>query len=204
MFDLNSPIFLAWVQRLWLTSHMLDVLAQSYFEQAQKSHVWVHRCNPELRSSDISAWVTSDDWYCSSLRHHCGPRGSAVYHAHKAGSLTSPVPSQFSTISHPCSHFTYANWKATPTPFPLEFAGSLAQHGYEIIERKKKWTVLKRESQQEKDRTQCAVIVMNAKQHPPSTPPTSGDKSASYPTLYPPAACLLQFRVMRWQWCHWL
>ena len=61
---------------------------------------------------------------------------------------------------------------------------------------RKKRTVLKRESQQEK--TEHSALVMNAKQHPPSTPPTSGDKS-SYPTLYPPAACRLQFRVMKWQ-----
>lgn len=104
-------------------------------------------------------------------------------------------PVSFASYSVP-QHLPLASFlrkKKTPPPaFPLEFAGSLAQHGNDIIKRKK-WTVWKREIQSEGENTvntvKCSVIVMYASQRPPSTPPpeTGQPSPPSFPQL--PACC---------------
>lgn len=67
-------------------------------------------------------WVTSYDWYSWSLRHHHGPRGSTVYHAHKAGSPVSSAAYSVFYLLPSSRSLQLCELKATPTPFPLEFA----------------------------------------------------------------------------------
>lgn len=118
-------------------------------------------------------------------------------------------PVSFASYSVP-QHLPLASFlrkkKPPPPAFPLEFAGSLAQHGNDIIKRKK-WTVWKREIQSEGENTvntvKCSVIVMYASTSTASTLHSSTRDGPAIPSQLSPAACLLPSRVMRW-WCHWL
>lgn len=95
--------------------------------------------------------------------------------------------------SPPAALFASAKRKPPPpTPFPLEFTGSLPRHGNDVIERKK-WSA-KKESLREW-RTQWCYTASTLR---PITLQRRGSKP-SHPLSA--AACLLLFRVMRW-WCH--
>lgn len=84
MFDPFSSIFLARVQRLRLILHMLDVLALSNFDPAQRKYVWVYRW---ARMEKRWQWLTG--YEIRSLRRHRSPAALTVYRADVAASSSS-------------------------------------------------------------------------------------------------------------------
>lgn len=84
---------------------------------------------PEWRSGD------SDSQLVPQTR--LWPHGLNVYRADVAASPSSLLLIAFSTASPLHSSALQDETKAAPTPFPLEFTGSLPQHGNDVIQRKK-------------------------------------------------------------------
>lgn len=172
-------IFLPRVQRLRVTSHMLNVLAPSNSEPAQKEYVRVCRWT---RMEKRWQWLTSCEIQ-PVPQIQLQPHSLNVYPADVAASPSSLLLIAFSTASPP--HFSpLQNRKPLPpppTPFPLEFTGSLPRHGNDVIERKK-WSA-KKESLREW-RTQWCYSASTLR-------PTTLQRGGSEPS-HPlsPAACL--------------
>lgn len=175
MFDLFSSVFLARVQRLCLTSHMLDAL--SNFAPAQRKYCMCEFIEgPEWRSGDSDSQPVRYSW---SLRRGCSPTAQMFI-------VQTWLPLHLlcyllCSLQPPRRTLQLCKAKAAPTPFPLEDTGSLPRHGNDVIERKK-WSV-KRESLRERRRIQWCYTASTLR---PSTLRRRGSEP-SHPLS--PAAC---------------
>lgn len=124
---------------------------------------------PELRSSDISTMSHRHDRSSWSLRHHGSPRGSAVYHAHWAGSLSPLLPIHFSTVS-----LLFSFNRKPSHSFRVHWKSGLAwkwHHQQKEMNRVKERKSARKKRENTVNTAKCSVSVMYTSQLPPSTPP---------------------------------
>lgn len=174
-------IFLPRVQRLRVTSHMLNVLAPSNSEPAQKEYVRVCRWT---RMEKRWQWLTSCEIQ-PVPQIQLQPHSLNVYPADVAASPSSLLLIAFSTASPP--HFSpLQNRKPLPPPPPPFLSSSLEVClGMEMMSLRERNEVLRKKVCENEEHS--GVI-----QHPPSAlRPTTLQRGGSEP-FHPlsPAACL--------------